>query len=387
MTKSTSTGENFMTDAAFGFNSVSFSMQDNRAAYLQELEKQTRSTSGGGRSERKKKTPKKQKLSKKEAARLREGLKGYQPVQQGNGMPSQASINAYNTRMNKYSELNKLEDSVRKQETLKRDALANARSAEQGARFQGVTSEQIDERLGINNKRSLSGAARQSYEAKYAADLEKAFLEREAKSNQFGTVASQVADADDAAAREMRQIAQNAEKNKGLAKAGKNTGKFMKFFKSTKGKAAIITGAIALIATGVTAVACSNSGQKKPVETKPVNDIDKTEDIIETPVAPEKKDNVVEVKNEKTVETAAPITTPIEPEIKTKEYTVKKGDSVWNIAKSNLLDKHKDKKDYAPTDKEILGEVKIIMKDNNLKYEPDNYHVMIKPDDKLKLVA
>lgn len=37
-----------MTDAAFGFNSVSFSMQDNRAAYLQELENRTRSTSGGG---------------------------------------------------------------------------------------------------------------------------------------------------------------------------------------------------------------------------------------------------------------------------------------------------------------------------------------------------
>lgn len=373
-----------MTDAAFGFNSVSFSMQDNRAAYLQELENRTRSTSGGGRSERKKKTPKKQKLSKKEAARLREGLKGYQPVQQGNGMPSQASIDAYNTRMNKYSELNKLEDAVRKQETLKRDALANARRAEQGARFQGVTSAQIDERLGIESKRPLSGAARQSYEAKYASDLEKAFLEREAKSNQFASVANQVADAEDAAAREMHQRAGNT---KNLAKNGKNTGKFLKFFKSSKGKAALITGAIALVGAGLTAVACSDKEKSKTAELKPLNDTEKTETIVEEPVIQEKKEDIPAATDEKPVETPVPVAASPEPEMQNKEYIVKKGDSVWNIAKSNLLDKHKDKKEYSPTDKDILEEVKIIMNDNNLKFEQDNYHVMIKPNDKLKLAS
>lgn len=40
-----------------------------------------------------------------------------------------------------------------------------------------------------------------------------------------------------------------------------------------------------------------------------------------------------------------------------------------------------------PSDKEIIQEVKTIMKDNDLKFESDNYHVMIKPNDKLRLIA
>lgn len=232
-----------MTTAAFGFDSVGFSMQGSRDAYLRELENTTSSATRGGKTEKGKtkntKKTKKPKLSKKEAAKLREGLNGYQPVQRGNGMPSEGSLQSYNQRMSSYADINSLERKTAEQRALADKALANARRAEQGARFQGVTSEQIDERLGINNKRPLSGAARASYEAKYAADLEKAFLEQEAKSNQFAAAASQVADADDAAAREMRQIAQNAERNRGLAKAGKGTGKVMKFLKSGKGKAAI----------------------------------------------------------------------------------------------------------------------------------------------------
>lgn len=388
-----------MTTAAFGFDSVSFSMQGSRDAYLRELENTTSSATSGGKTEKRKtkntKKTKKPKLSKKEAAKLREGLNGYQPVQRGNGMPSEGSLQSYNQRMSSYADINSLERKTAEQKALADKALANARRAEQGARFQGVTSEQIDERLGINNKRPLSGAARASYEAKYAADLEKAFLEQEAKSNQFAAAASQVADADDAAAREMRQIAQNAERNRGLAKAGKGTGKVMKFLKSGKGKAAIIGTVVALVATGIGVAACNNNaGADKNIKENKNTALanDNTEEIADSRenehVSTVEKD--AHLKEEKPVDAAAPIVEPPKTEVKEsteKEYTVKRGDSVWNIAKSNLIEKHKDNKDYMPSDKEIIQEVKTIMKDNDLKFESDNYHVMIKPNDKLRLIA
>lgn len=384
-----------MTTAAFGFDSVGFSMQGSRDAYLRELENTTSSATRGGKTEKGKtkntKKTKKPKLSKKEAAKLREGLNGYQPVQRGNGMPSEGSLQSYNQRMSSYADINSLERKTAEQRALADKALANARRAEQGARFQGVTSEQIDERLGINNKRPLSGAARASYEAKYAADLEKAFLEQEAKSNQFAAAASQVADADDAAAREMRQIAQNAERNRGLAKAGK----VMKFLKSGKGKAAIIGTVVALVATGIGVAACNNNaGADKNIKENKNTALanDNTEEIADSredeQVSTVEKD--APLKEEKPVDAAAPIVEPPKTEVKEsteKEYTVKRGDSVWNIAKSNLIEKHKDNKDYMPSDKEIIQEVKTIMKDNDLKFEPDNYHVMIKPNDKLRLIA
>ena len=378
-----------MTTAAFGFDSVSFSMQGSRDAYLRELENTTSSATSGGKTEKRKtkntKKTKKPKLSKKEAAKLREGLNGYQPVQRGNGMPSEGSLQSYNQRMSSYADINSLERKTAEQKALADKALANARRAEQGARFQGVTSEQIDERLGINNKRPLSGAARASYEAKYAADLEKAFLEQEAKSNQFAAAASQVADADDAAAREMRQIAQNAERNRGLAKAGKGTGKVMKFLKSGKGKAAIIGTVVALVATGIGVAACNNNaGADKNIKENKNTALanDNTEEIADSredeQVSTVEKD--APLKEEKPVDAAAPIVEPPKTEVKEsteKEYTVKRGD----------IKKHKDNKDYMPSDKEIIQEVKTIMKDNDLKFEPDNYHVMIKPNDKLRLIA
>src|SRR5574344_1258816 len=71
---------------------------------------------------------------------------------------------------------------------------------------------------------------------------------------------------------------------------------------------------------------------------------------------------------------------------KAKEYTVVKGDCVWNIAKKHLKEVNEDP-DYKPSNKEILKETKKIMKDNNLEFENDKYHVMIRPKDKLQLVG
>ena len=42
---------------------------------------------------------------------------------------------------------------------------------------------------------------------------------------------------------------------------------------------------------------------------------------------------------------------------------------------------------YKPTDAEILKHTKELMALNKLEFEPDGYHVMIKPEDKLKLAA
>ncbi len=68
------------------------------------------------------------------------------------------------------------------------------------------------------------------------------------------------------------------------------------------------------------------------------------------------------------------------------EHTVVKGDNVWNIAKQHLIDLKNDP-NYKPTDAEILKHTKELMELNNLEFEPDGYHVIIKPQDKLKLVA
>ena len=43
-----------MTTAAFGFDSVSFSMQGSRDAYLRELENTTSSATSGGKTEKRK---------------------------------------------------------------------------------------------------------------------------------------------------------------------------------------------------------------------------------------------------------------------------------------------------------------------------------------------
>lgn len=66
-------------------------------------------------------------------------------------------------------------------------------------------------------------------------------------------------------------------------------------------------------------------------------------------------------------------------------YGVVKGDNVWNIAKAHLQELNKDTKDYAASDVEIYHHVQKIMELNDLHYEKDNYRVIIKPGQVLKL--
>lgn len=68
-------------------------------------------------------------------------------------------------------------------------------------------------------------------------------------------------------------------------------------------------------------------------------------------------------------------------------YTVAKGDNIWCIARSHLMELHKGEENYKPTDVEILQRTEEIMKLNNLEYEKDCYRVIIQPNQTLKLVA
>jgi hypothetical protein len=136
------------------------------------------------------------------------------------------------------------------------------------------------------------------------------------------------------------------------------------------------------------------------------NDTEKNDKVEKT----EKNDNAEEAKeteetdktakNEEAKETEKPAETDkAEKDEKPKEakdYTVVKGDCVWNIAKADLEKQNGTK----PTNAQILKRTHEIMDINKevseddkksgyvaLKWEPDNYHVMIRPGDKLKLTA
>lgn len=71
---------------------------------------------------------------------------------------------------------------------------------------------------------------------------------------------------------------------------------------------------------------------------------------------------------------------PQAKEAESKEYIVRKGDSLWNIAKRAIMEENGGKK---PTNKEILERMYKIMEDNGLKMEKDGKHVKINVGDKL----
>ena len=65
-----------------------------------------------------------------------------------------------------------------------------------------------------------------------------------------------------------------------------------------------------------------------------------------------------------------------------EDYEVKKGDSVWKVAKEAIM---KENGCVKPSDTEIIQRMHEIMKDNNLHFEKDGVLVIIHPGDKLKL--
>ena len=73
-----------------------------------------------------------------------------------------------------------------------------------------------------------------------------------------------------------------------------------------------------------------------------------------------------------------------------QEYTVKKGDCFWNIAKDFLINEvHKDEQDYKPTNQEILDLATKFMEDNSYEFDENKFNSEppLYPGDKLNLAA
>ena len=170
-------------------------------------------------------------------------------------------------------------------------------------------------------------------------------------------------------------------KPKKASKLGKFFGKIGKFFKGKGGKIGLIVAGVAALAAGAIAL----FGKKKGSEAVAADEAQEQQPVV-TPTTPE----------ETTPEETTP-TVPVIPETPESSlqgiYTVVKGDCVWNIAKARL----KEINGTDPTDAEIQKEVYRIMDKNKdassengtikLEWEPDHYHVMIRPGDKIDLSA
>ena len=93
---------------------------------------------------------------------------------------------------------------------------------------------------------------------------------------------------------------------------------------------------------------------------------------------------IPEIQQDTTAKDTTLVVPPVVPEIqqdtiaKDKVF-VKKGDNVWNIAKKLLGD--------SATDAEILKLQNLIIKENGLKFEEDNYTVIIYPDQVLSILS
>lgn len=98
----------------------------------------------------------------------------------------------------------------------------------------------------------------------------------------------------------------------------------------------------------------------------PVSDDENKEDKVD------KKDNADKADKAEDKNRALP-----------KNYTVKKGDNVWNIAKRRLQEMNGKK----PTDKEIMNYTNELLKLNKLEYEADGYTVIIHKGDNIEYAA
>ena len=178
----------------------------------------------------------------------------------------------------------------------------------------------------------------------------------------------------------------------------KNIGtKIGNFFKGKGGKATLIGLGIAALVGGAAWLFNKLSGKKSedaaPVKPNPTP-VPGKEDP-EKPVAPGKEEPETPVVPVPGKEDPEKPVEPVEPgkeepenpvNVVPKDYEVKPGDCVWNIAKQHLKDLSNDP-NYKPTNAEILKHTKELMELNQLVFEPDGYHVMIYPKQHLKLAA
>ena len=163
----------------------------------------------------------------------------------------------------------------------------------------------------------------------------------------------------------------------GKAKKALSSGwtKFKSFAKTPKGKWSLAAAAVVVVAAGIWAyVADRFSAKNIPPTTGP------SKAFMPKLATEEEKKEAEEVAKANDAENKR------NPgKIDGDEYEVVKGDCVWNIAKAHLKELNKDKADYTPSNIEILRHTKELMEINDLHYEADNYVVIIKPGQKLKL--
>ena len=109
--------------------------------------------------------------------------------------------------------------------------------------------------------------------------------------------------------------------------------------------------------------------------------------VIEEPEEPVEPEEPAEPEEPVAVEEPEEPAAPAEPKEDENVYTVVKGDCVWNIAKAHLIKLHEGEAGYTPSNAEIRKHTDELMEYNpQLHWEPDHYHVMIRPGDKINLV-
>ena len=205
-------------------------------------------------------------------------------------------------------------------------------------------------------------------------------------------VTNTIDDAADDAANIVDDIADDVAKG---AKQTKSTGFFSKVgnaMKGKKGKVALIAaGAAALIGGGI-ALFGGKKDEKVPQQQPglPAPGPVEPETPAATPANPTDTVSADTVPEQPTPVVTLPQPEPepvVDQEPEYEEYTVKKGDHFWGLAKQELIEAHKDDSNYKPTDKEILELAEQIMKDNKYGFDDDHWYPdpMLMPGDKLKL--
>ena len=125
-----------------------------------------------------------------------------------------------------------------------------------------------------------------------------------------------------------------------------------------------------------------------PVPTNPDDKTDPKDKVNPNPVPtnPDDKTDPKDKVNPNPAPTNPDDKTDPDPAKSKTEHVVVKGDNVWNIAKQHLKEMNPDP-NYKPTNAEILKHTQELMELNQLKFEPDGYVVLIRPNDRIKLVA
>ena len=172
--------------------------------------------------------------------------------------------------------------------------------------------------------------------------------------------------------------AEKAEKPPKSKTKSTKKGKQSKFFKGKKGRFGAILAGIVLVGGAIAYVADKASDKVDKASDK----VNKAKDVkAEKPV--ENTTQIEEVTETVEPIQVAPENVPVQEEIDPDVVTVKSGDTVWDLCEQKL----KEWGNENPTAKQIRELVDKVMADekNHLYWENDNYTVIIKPEQKIRI--